>query len=150
MVLKQIRLSRHLSQDQLAQMSGLSVRTIQRIESGLNASLESQKCLAAALDIDIETLLQERLVIDRTSDNWKQLPLFLKVWFAFNLLQLKPQRNTTRRVQIMAHSFGFIFACFGLVNEAALVGGLMMLATGYLFNLLLWQGDYHGIWFDVD
>jgi transcriptional regulator with XRE-family HTH domain len=41
MILKQLCLSRLLSQEQLAQMSGLSVRTIQRIESGHSASLES-------------------------------------------------------------------------------------------------------------
>jgi dihydrofolate reductase len=46
MILKQLRLSRHLSQEQLAQMSGLNVRTIQRIESGHSASVESLKCLA--------------------------------------------------------------------------------------------------------
>ncbi|MEQ3513258.1 helix-turn-helix transcriptional regulator [Pseudoalteromonas sp. BZB3] len=31
MVLKQLRVSRHLTQEQLAEMSGLNVRTIQRI-----------------------------------------------------------------------------------------------------------------------
>ena len=41
MILKQLRLSRHLSQEQLATMSGLNVRTIQRIESGHKASVES-------------------------------------------------------------------------------------------------------------
>ena len=55
MILKQLRLSRHLAQAQLATMSGLNVRTIQRIESGANASTESMKCLAAALDVDVTT-----------------------------------------------------------------------------------------------
>ncbi len=49
MILKELRISRHLSQEQLAQISGLNVRTIQRIESGKNTSLESLKCLASAL-----------------------------------------------------------------------------------------------------
>ena len=46
MILKELRMSRQLSQEQLALMSGLNVRTIQRIESGHNASMESLKCLA--------------------------------------------------------------------------------------------------------
>ncbi len=54
MILKALRLSRHLSQKQLAQMSGLNVRTIQRIESGQKASLESLKCLTATLEVDID------------------------------------------------------------------------------------------------
>ncbi len=53
MILKQLRVSRLLSQEQLAQMSGLNVRTIQRIESGHSPSLESLKCLASALEVDV-------------------------------------------------------------------------------------------------
>lgn len=48
-----MRLERHWSQDQLAEMSGLSIRTIQRIENGGNAGLESLKSLAAVFDTDI-------------------------------------------------------------------------------------------------
>ena len=74
--LKPLRISRHLSQEQLAQMSGLNVRTIQRIESGHNASVESMKCIAAALDVEIDILIQEKVMIDKNSDNWRTLPLF--------------------------------------------------------------------------
>jgi transcriptional regulator with XRE-family HTH domain len=51
--LKEMRLQRHWSQEQLAEMSGLSIRTIQRIENGENAGLESLKSLAAVFEIDI-------------------------------------------------------------------------------------------------
>jgi len=50
---KKMRLERHWSQDQLAEMSGLSIRTIQRIENGENAGLESLKSLAAVFEINI-------------------------------------------------------------------------------------------------
>ncbi len=50
---KQMRLDRHWSQDQLAEMSGLSIRTIQRIENGENAGLESLKSLAAVFETDM-------------------------------------------------------------------------------------------------
>jgi transcriptional regulator with XRE-family HTH domain len=48
-----MRLERHWSQNQLAEMSGLSIRTIQRIESGENVGLESLKSLAAVFEINI-------------------------------------------------------------------------------------------------
>jgi transcriptional regulator with XRE-family HTH domain len=48
--LKEKRLQRHWSQEQLAEISGLSIRTIQRIENGKNAGLES---LDAIFEIDI-------------------------------------------------------------------------------------------------
>ena len=51
--IKKIRLERHWSQEQLAEMSGLSIRTIQRIENGENAGLESLKSLAAVFDTNI-------------------------------------------------------------------------------------------------
>ncbi|MEH6535974.1 MAG: helix-turn-helix transcriptional regulator [Psychroserpens sp.] len=51
--IKEMRLERHWSQDQLAEMSGLSIRTIQRIENGENAGLESLKSLAAVFETNI-------------------------------------------------------------------------------------------------
>jgi transcriptional regulator with XRE-family HTH domain len=55
-MIKKLRASKGWSQEQLAQFSGLSVRTIQRIERGHNAGLESLKCLAAVFDTDISKL----------------------------------------------------------------------------------------------
>ncbi|WP_100657460.1 helix-turn-helix domain-containing protein [Alteromonas flava] len=145
--LKQLRISRHISQEQLATMAGLNVRTIQRIESGHNASVESVKCIAAALDIELELLTQETFMIDKNADNWKSLPWLLKIWFMFNFLQARPTREAAVRIEIIAHTFGFIFCCLGFISEPALAGGLILLASAYLFNLLKWQGDKYGIWY---
>lgn len=148
MILKQLRISRHLSQEQLAQMSGLNVRTIQRIESGQNASLESLKCLAAALDVDVSTLNQRRFTMDRASGNWHKLPFWLKCWFFLNFLSIRTTRSVATRVQVVCHVSGFLLCAFGFVSEPALAGGLIMLANAYLFLLLTWQGDKYGIWYD--
>ena len=51
--IKEMRLERHWSQDQLAEMCGLSIRTIQRVENGENAGLESLKSLAAVFETNI-------------------------------------------------------------------------------------------------
>lgn len=59
MIVRKLRLQRGWSQDQLAQLSGLSVRTIQRIERGQNAGLESLKSLAAVFDVHLNELHQE-------------------------------------------------------------------------------------------
>lgn len=55
------RLKRSLSQDELSIISGLSVRTIQRIEKEGIASLQSKKALAAALEIDVCDLDHEEV-----------------------------------------------------------------------------------------
>ena len=54
--IKKLRLERHWSQEQLAEMSGLSTRTIQRIERGATPSTETLKCIAAVLEVDFQTL----------------------------------------------------------------------------------------------
>ena len=148
MILKQLRISRHLSQEQLAQMSGLNVRTIQRVESGHNASIETLKCLASALEVDIETLNQEAYTMDKDTAGWQNLPFWLKCWFFLNFLSVRTRRAVARRIHILSHLFGFVFCAIGFVNEAALAGGLILLANAYLFALLMWQGDKYGIWYD--
>ncbi len=150
MILKQLRISRHISQEQLAQMSGLNVRTIQRIESGQKASLESLKCLASVLEVDVSTLNQEKFMVDKNSDNWKNLPLWLKWWFFFNYNSFRPSRKATKRGIIISHASGFLFCCLGLVTEGALGGGLCMLSVAYFYSFLAWQGDQYGVWFDLE
>nr|WP_248289495.1 helix-turn-helix domain-containing protein [Thalassotalea sp. Y01] len=51
-----MRLQKGWSQQQLAEFSGLSVRTIQRIERGHKAGNESLKSLAAVFETNIQTL----------------------------------------------------------------------------------------------
>jgi transcriptional regulator with XRE-family HTH domain len=60
MNIQQRRLEKGWSQEELARHSGLSTRTIQRIEGGQKAGLESLKCLAAVFDTSIRTLMQEQ------------------------------------------------------------------------------------------
>lgn len=52
MLIQQLRLQRGWSQQQLAELSGLSVQTIQSIEQGQAASTEALKSLAAVFDIN--------------------------------------------------------------------------------------------------
>ncbi len=58
MILRKLRLKKGWSQEQLAQISGLNVRTIQRIERGQAPSLESKKSLAAAFEVQLATFDQ--------------------------------------------------------------------------------------------
>ncbi len=59
MSVRKLRLQKGWSQSQLAEFSGLSVRTIQRIERGQPAGMESLKSLAAVFEIDLNTLKEE-------------------------------------------------------------------------------------------
>ncbi|KIA88366.1 helix-turn-helix domain-containing protein [Kaistella jeonii] len=55
--LKKIREHKNLTQEELAQKSGLSVRTIQRIESGMKPKGFTLKTLAACLEVSESDLL---------------------------------------------------------------------------------------------
>ncbi|HEX2583565.1 MAG TPA: 2TM domain-containing protein [Steroidobacteraceae bacterium] len=59
MLVQKLRLQRGWSQQQLADLSGLSVRTIQRIENGQAASVETMKSLASVFEIDFKQLQPE-------------------------------------------------------------------------------------------
>ena len=60
MIVRKLRIERGFSQEQLASMAGISVRTLQRIERGANASPETLKCLAAVLETDFSALRNGR------------------------------------------------------------------------------------------
>ncbi len=61
------RLEKGWSQEHLAQLSGLSLRTVQRIESGKNAGNDSLNALAAAFDIEIAVLREEQTMAANTA-----------------------------------------------------------------------------------
>lgn len=63
MNIKQRRLAKGWSQEELARHSGLSTRTIQRIESGQTAGIESLKCLAAVFETSLNALRLEQNTI---------------------------------------------------------------------------------------
>lgn len=50
--LRALRLSRHWSQEQLSEMTGLSTRTIQRIEGGNSGDFETLKALSAVFEVN--------------------------------------------------------------------------------------------------
>ena len=96
--IKKMRLERHWSQEQLAEMSGLSIRTIQRIENGENAGLESLKSLAAVFDTNIadsdkkeeaEQIRKEEEYVQNVKGFYKLLflaiiNLIIFLWIAIN------------------------------------------------------------------
>lgn len=71
MIVRKLRLERGWSQEDLAQLSGLSVRTIQRVERGRRAGLETLKCLAAVFETELTELIEE---IPMSNNRKSELP----------------------------------------------------------------------------
>ena len=66
---KQLRLERAWSQEQLAQLSSLSTRTIQRIENNETPSLETLGALASVFNVSVSELAAESLPESVELDN---------------------------------------------------------------------------------
>ena len=65
MIVCKLRLEKGWSQEQLAEICDLSVRTIQRIERGQQPSLESLKALASVFETEITDLTREAGMADQ-------------------------------------------------------------------------------------
>ncbi len=72
MIVRKLRLQKGWSQEQLAEMSGLSVRTIQRIERGKKAGLESLKSLAAVFDVELSNLYEDTEMKSEETMTWQE------------------------------------------------------------------------------
>ena len=70
MNLRHLRLARGWSQEQLAELAGLNIRTIQRVERGQNAGLETLKALAAVFETSVNQLKEQPAM----SSNSQALP----------------------------------------------------------------------------
>ena len=79
MIVKKLRRKNNWSQEQLATFCGVSLRTIQRVEAGNKASLDTLKSLASVFEVDISKLTEEIIVIDKEADNWKSEPIWVRL-----------------------------------------------------------------------
>ena len=79
MNIQQRRLEKGWSQEELARHSGLSARTIQRIEGGQKAGLESLKCLAAVFETSISDLMQEQTMTSPEQGDQPKQPMINKI-----------------------------------------------------------------------
>jgi len=60
MLIRKLRLQRGWSQEQLAELCDLSVRTIQRLEKGDSAGVETYKSLASIFEVNLLELRQQQ------------------------------------------------------------------------------------------
>jgi transcriptional regulator with XRE-family HTH domain len=80
MLIKELRRKKRVSQEQLAETCGLSLRTIQRVESGHRIGYASLRAIATTFDIDVDVLEQELYSIDKMAHQYKDFPLWVKVY----------------------------------------------------------------------
>lgn len=70
MNLKALREQKHLTQEELSEVSGISIRTIQRIEAGQLPKGHTAKALAKALGIELDSLQNTDLTTENRDYSW--------------------------------------------------------------------------------
>lgn len=146
--LKQLRMSKHWSQEQLATVSGLTARTIQRIEATGKVSMESAKSLASAFDVEVSEMLLEEAKVET---NREQSPIestieVIKDSFA---LYSKFDGKASRPQYWLFFAFCFVsMAISTLISPtlASIVGVLILLPLLAVGSRRLHDAGYSGWW----
>ena len=103
--LKRWREERCWSQDHLAATSGLSLRTIQRLERGEGVSQETARALAAAYAVSVETLMVEPETPALETAEKRRTPML-----------------TEERLAFVVHIIAYLFSMIMLLGFGAMAG----------------------------
>ena len=79
MSFRTLRESNHLSQEKLAEVSGLSLRTIQRVEAGHRVSYASLRSLAIVFKKDADALERELYASPQLANEFIEVPRWIRV-----------------------------------------------------------------------
>lgn len=140
--IRELRIKRGLTQEELAERTKLSVRTIQRIESGeVDPRTYTLTLLAEALDVELETLttekaqkVQEPVLSETEKTKWLAL-LHISGLFAFLLPPLiiylwkkeEVPEMETHFMDVMNFQISIIVYIFASVLAIVLVVGILLL-----------------------
>ncbi len=143
MIVRKLREKSNWTQEQLATMSGLSIRTIQRVESGRSASLETLKCLASVFETDISKLTEEITMIDKQTEIWAVQPW----WFRWGFWKIR-SRRVQSRIEVFSLTIGILIWVVGYISGGFMlpIGAVEFVGTGGVLGPLLILSAYYTGW----
>ena len=152
MSFKSERERRLLSQERLADLSGLSLRTIQRVEAGHRVSYASLRALAATLEIDVDFLERELYAMKQPTDDFVEIPRWVRLWTnAWWSTGPPPSRRQAHIAEAVCMACGVVFLVASFLVPHLLVT-LFRVATGftlvcgYLLSLSIRLVDRYKLW----
>tara|TARA_R100001377_G_scaffold65307_1_gene40701 strand:+ start:2897 stop:3415 length:519 start_codon:yes stop_codon:yes gene_type:complete len=152
MDIKEHRQAKHLSQEHLAELSGLSLRTIQRAESGYRISYASLRALAATFEINADELERELFSMDKIITMPNSYPLWVR--FFLGRGWLTATRKELLRTEIFFAVTGLVLGAAWLVTSAAenpisrfaMLGSLCAFLGAYKTSISIRLGDSYDAW----
>lgn len=153
---RSIRERKLLSQERLAEMSGLSLRTIQRADAGHRVSYASLRALAVAFEMDVDLLERELYAVNPSTDDFLEIPRWVRLFSNASRGAWMGAKPHSRRQAQLAEFFciggGVIFltASFFVhqtpIATALRVAAAFMLVCGYLSSLGTRIFDTYRLW----
>jgi len=110
MQIRELRQNRGISQEQLAEDTRLSLRTIQRVEAGHRVSYASLQALAAAFNVDVDSLERELYAMNTTQDEYIEKPLWARLLLALPILGRLDRSSLIRHEASLATYAVFAYA----------------------------------------
>ncbi|MCG8416222.1 MAG: helix-turn-helix transcriptional regulator [Pseudomonadales bacterium] len=98
-MIKILRAQNKISQEDLAESAGLSLRTIQRAEAGYRVSYRSLRALAKALHVDVDELEWELYAMNKQSDEFIEAPLWIRLFLQKSWTNLN--RGIAQKLEIL-------------------------------------------------
>lgn len=153
MSFKSLREKLYLSQERVAEMSGLSLRTVQRLEAGHRVSYASLRALAATFSMDADLLERELYAAKSSSDEFVEVPRWvrrLREGISGGLLV--PGRKQAYVCEafavILGAAFliGMPFVTSALAKATFLVAGCCSLICGYGLSVATRVVDAYAGW----
>ena len=112
MLIRKLRDDRGISQEQLAEATRLSLRTIQRVEAGHRVSYASLRALAATLNIHVDSLERELYAMNTSQDEYIEKPLWIRLTLGLPLV------GRLDRPDLLRHEAGLVaYAIFAYVSS---------------------------------
>ena len=141
-----------LSQERVAEMSGLSLRTVQRLEAGHRVSYASLRALATAFEIDVDQLERE-LYAMKSSNEFVEIPRWVRVFSGgLWLTGTRPSRRDVHLTEAFLVGLGIIFliastlVASDVLARILLVGAMFEIACGYLLSIISRVLDTYRLW----
>ena len=140
MIVRKLRAQNRWSQEQLATLAGVSLRTIQRVEAGNSASLETLKSLASVFEVEISKLTEEITVIDKSTEEWRMTPL----WVSWGVWGVRT-RKTAILFEILCVFLGVV-GVVGSVFYEDLFAMTMLWGAAYWYAISIRWIDNKKLW----
>ncbi len=149
-----------LSQERIAEMSGLSLRTVQRLEAGHRVSYASLRALATAFKIDVDLLERELYAMNQTTDEFVEIPRWVRVFADASRGRWMGAKPLSRRQAHVSEAACIAGGLIVLAVSLALPSGpatmalrlsaAFMLVCGYLTSIGIRVYDAYRLWPDAE